>query len=107
MTLAQAAAQLGVGHDRLKKAATQGRLQATKLPGGLRMPYLVTVADVEAFLASDGARRGPKPKKRKARAVANPLPIAPPERSRTPAAAAAVPGGGSGAGGAPGGTGEA
>lgn len=52
LTLAQAAAEFGVKHSRLRMAAWQGRLPSSK-PGH---DYLVRRRDVAAFLAT--ARRG-------------------------------------------------
>lgn len=63
MTLEQAAAAFGVQRGRLKRAAWQGRLRATKIGEGRTSAYLVTEVDVRAFLASDGSRRGPKRKR--------------------------------------------
>jgi excisionase family DNA binding protein len=62
MTLEQAAATFGVRRDRLKRAAWQGRLRATKIGDGRTSAYLVTEADVRAFLDGDGSRPGPKRK---------------------------------------------
>lgn len=51
MTLEQAAAAFGVQRDRLKRAAWQGRLRATKIGEGRTSAYVVKAADVRAFLA--------------------------------------------------------
>lgn len=60
MTLEQAAKTYAVAHARLKRAAWQGRLAATKLGEGRTSAYIVKGADVEAFLRT--SRRGPKGK---------------------------------------------
>ena len=62
VTLIAAAEHFGVKRDRLKRAALDGRLPAFKVAAGLRMPYVVKLSDVAAFLASDKSRRGPKKK---------------------------------------------
>ncbi len=62
MTLEQAAAAFGVQRDRLKRAAWQGRLRATKIGAGRTSAYLVKAEDVRAFLGGAASRRGPKKK---------------------------------------------
>jgi excisionase family DNA binding protein len=61
LTLAEAAERLGAKHDRLRRAAVEGRLQARKL--GRSGLWLVRPGDVEHFLKT--SRRGPQPGARK------------------------------------------
>ncbi len=60
MTLEQAAKLFDVKHDRLKRAAWQGRLPATKIGEGRTSTYVVKPEDVETFIRT--SRRGPKGK---------------------------------------------
>ena len=63
MTLPTAADQAGVSRGRLQQAASRGALPARKLGTGETAPWLVRYEDVQAFLKSPGARRGPKRKR--------------------------------------------
>jgi excisionase family DNA binding protein len=63
LTLDEAAALYGVRHDRLRRAAWDGRLVARKL--GRTGVWLVRPADVEHYLKT--SRRGPRPGTRRAR----------------------------------------
>jgi excisionase family DNA binding protein len=58
LTISEAAAEYGVKHDRLQRAARDGRLRARKVGEGRRYPWLVEPIDVERFLAT--TKRGPK-----------------------------------------------
>ena len=58
LRISEAAALYGVKHDRLQRAAKDGRLPARKLGDGDRDPWEVDAVDVERFLAT--SRRGPK-----------------------------------------------
>lgn len=66
MLLAEAAQKYGASLERLKKAARRGLLPATKLGGGLTVPYVVRPEDVEHYLKT--SRRGRKPKQLETRA---------------------------------------
>lgn len=57
LTLAEAAERFGAKHDRLRRAAVEGRLPARKL--GRTGVWLVRPGDVEHFLKT--SRRGPRP----------------------------------------------
>lgn len=62
MTLEQAARAFKCRRDRLKRAAWQGRLPATKIGEGRTSTYVVRPEDVAEFLRT--SRRGPKSKQR-------------------------------------------
>ena len=62
LTLDEAAARYGVKHDRLRRAAWDGRLEARRL--GRARVWLVRPADVERYLET--TRRGPRPGTRRA-----------------------------------------
>jgi hypothetical protein len=62
VTLAAAARRFNVKHDRLKRAAFDGRLPARKLDEGPTSPYIARIEDVGEFLRT--SRRGPKRKRR-------------------------------------------
>ena len=65
-TIPAAAARFRLKRDRLQKAASQGRLAATKLGTGKSHAWLVKADDVERF-ARD-SRPGPKPGTKKVEA---------------------------------------
>jgi len=58
MSIAEAAEHYGVKHDRLQRAARDGRLRARKLGSRDKDPWDVQAIEVERFLAT--SRRGPK-----------------------------------------------
>ena len=60
MTLEQAAKAFRCRRDRLKRAAWQGRLPATKIGEGRTSTYVVKPEDVAEYLRT--TRRGPKRK---------------------------------------------
>jgi excisionase family DNA binding protein len=62
MTLAEAAERYRIKHDRLRRAAIEGRLPARKVGSKTGNPWLVQAADVETFLRE--SKRGPKPRRR-------------------------------------------
>lgn len=61
LTLAEAAERFGAKHDRLRRAAVEGRLPARKL--GRTGVWLARPGDVERFVKT--SRRGPRPDTRR------------------------------------------
>ena len=59
LTLQQASELYGVKRARLRRAALEGRLKATKVGVGSRMPWVVRPHDLEQFLRTShrGRRR--------------------------------------------------
>ena len=67
VTLPDAAESFGVKHDRLRRAALEGRLKGQKIGPGRKGVWLVRPADVEQYLAE--TRKGPKPGTKRAEAT--------------------------------------
>ena len=83
LTIPAAAERFGLKRDRLQKAASQGRLAATKLGAGKSHAWLVKAEDVERFARE--SRRGPKPGTKKTEAAP---PVAAPRARRSMASTA-------------------